>query len=96
MKNNIKKLIYGILLSVLSLGVGFFALAVPFQLFNELSNFGIKLLFVCEIVAYIIIGLVFLVVKDKNNQKRAKKRKKQLERKEKVKKMQEEWLNLAA
>lgn len=96
MKNNIKNFLYGLLLSITSLAVCFFALAVPFQLFNEISSFGIKMLFICEIAVYTVIALICLVVKDKKNQKKQKNKQRQIERNEKIKKMQDEWLNIAA
>lgn len=70
MKNKIKTFLYGLLLSTASLGVCFFALAVP-QLFGEINSFGIKMLFLCEIVIYSVTALICLVIKDKSNQKRS-------------------------
>lgn len=70
MKNKIKTFLYGLLLSTASLGVCFFALAVPFQLFGEISSFGIKMLFLCEIIVYSVTALICLVIKDKSNQKK--------------------------
>lgn len=96
MKNKIKTFLYGLLLSTASLGVCFFALAVPFQLFGEISSFGIKMLFLCEIVIYSVTALICLVIKDKSNQKKERHRQKQMKREEKIKKLQEEWLNIAA
>lgn len=96
MKNKIKNILYGLFLSVISLGVCFIALAAPFQLFNEMSSSGIKILFLCEIAAYSVIALICLVIKDKKEQKKQRQRKKQLKRNEKIKKMQNEWMNIAA
>lgn len=96
MKNKLKNFLYGLFLSTISLAVCFFALAIPFQLFNEISGFGIKLLFLCEIIVYSVIALICLVIKDKSNQKKERHRQKQMKREEKIKKLQEEWLNIAA
>lgn len=96
MKNKLKNFLYGLFLSTISLAVCFLALAIPFQLFNEISGFGIKLLFLCEIIVYSVIALICLVVKEKNNQKKEKQKQKRIKRDEKIKKMQEEWLNIAA
>lgn len=93
---NTKRIIKGIMLTLVSMAGGFLALAVPFRIFDSLSRQGVQALFIAEIIIYFLTAMIFLCIKDKQKKKRAKRQQYYLKRKEKVEKMQEEWLNIAA
>ena len=92
-KNDVLK---GVVISVISLVIGFIAISVPFKLFSELSNSQMTILFSTEIAVYTILGLIFLTAKDLQSQKKAKAKQRVEKRKAQVKKLQNEWLDLAA
>lgn len=93
MKNNFFK---GIIISVITLIMGYLAVALPLNLFNILSKDGQRIFFIAEISIYLIIGTVFLIAKDKKEQQIKKQNKRHKERKEKIKEVQENWYNIAA
>lgn len=70
--NKIKSVIKGILISVISLGVGFFAISLPFQIFT-LSQQMMHIVFIGELVIYSIMGGVFLAANEKSKAKKAQK-----------------------
>lgn len=92
---NLKKVFKGLALSVLSLTVGFFAISLPFHIFN-LNSSILNILFVAELAVYIVIGLIFLIIKDKKEQEKIKLLERHEKRNEKIKKVHEEWINIAA
>lgn len=96
MKINFSKIIKGIIISITSLTTGFFAICIPFHIFDELSSNSIRVLFAAEIIIYLAIAMIFLIIKDKKDIKKEKEKQKQLKRKKKVQQFQEEWLNIAA
>lgn len=91
-----KKFLKGLILSVSALTVGFFAISLPFHLFDELSGGAMSVVFIAELVIYLAIGLVFLVIKDKTQQKKIKTAQRHIKRQEKIKECQENWINIAA
>ena len=93
---NTKNLLKGIILTIVSLAGGFFALSVPFRIFSTLSGDGVRILFVTEIVVYFAVGMIFLVVKDNKEQKKRKQKQQQLARQEKIDRVRDEWYNIAA
>ena len=92
---NTKNLLKGIILTIVSLAGGFFALSVPFRIFSTLSGDEVRILFVTEIAVYFAVGMIFLVVKDNKEQKK-RKQKQQLARQEKINRVRDEWYNIAA
>jgi type VI protein secretion system component VasK len=92
----IDKLFKGLLITLSSLMVGFLAITIPFHLFNQLNDDGLRILFVLEIIVYFVIASTFLLIKDKKQQKIAKQKRKAKQRQEKIAKISEEWTNLAA
>ncbi len=82
MKNNkIKSVIKGILISVISLGVGFFAISLPFQLFT-LSEQMMQIVFIGELIIYSVIGGAFLVANESNKAKKVHKQQQKVVRQE--------------
>lgn len=93
MKKNFKN---GLLISAISLIVGFFAIAFPFKFFENLTSSQMTILFVTELVVYILVGLTFLVFKGLEEQKREKEQFQREQRKAKICKLQTEWFDLVA
>lgn len=91
-----KKFIKGLLLSVSSLAVGFFAISLPFHLFDELSSSAMSIVFIAELIIYLAIGLGFLVVKEKRQQKKIKAQQRHIKRQQQIKDCCENWINIAA
>lgn len=86
----------GLLLSVLSLAAGFVAITLPFKLFSHLTGDALHLLFFIEIAIYLIVGSIFLIIAERKKQQKMKSKQRHIERSKKIKKVQEEWINLAA
>lgn len=91
-----KNILKGISLSIGSLIAGFVALALPFRIFDFLSADGVRMLFVAELTVYFVVGMVFLAIKDKNDQKKKKQRQQHYERQQKINRVIDEWYNIAA
>ncbi|MFR5877027.1 MAG: hypothetical protein ACLUFN_11125 [Eubacterium sp.] len=91
-----KKFLKGLALSMTALIVGFFAISLPFHLFDELSQGAMSVVFIAEIIIYLAIGLGFLVIKDKKQQQKIKAEKRRIKRMQQIKEYQENWINIAA
>ena len=91
-----KTIIKGILMSAITLGVGFLALALPFRMFTELSRSEMHILFIAELAVYFVMGIAFLIFRDKKETEKARNEERRLARREKFKKAQEEYYDLAA
>ncbi|MBR3148859.1 MAG: hypothetical protein IKF64_01715 [Eubacterium sp.] len=91
-----KKILKGILLSVSALAVGYFAIALPFNLFNTLSDRMMEIIFMSELIIYLIIGAIFLVAGEKKKQERIKAEERHVARREKIAQVQRDWYDLAA
>lgn len=82
MKNQkLKSVIKGILISVISLGVGFFAISLPFQLFN-MSQQMMHVVFIGELVIYCVMGCIFLIAGENKKATKANKQKQRVIREE--------------
>ena len=84
-----------ILMSALTLIVGFSAVALPFKLFN-LSGDAVRYFFLIELGVYFFLSMLYLVSKQKKKEKAMKEKRLRLERREKFQKAQEEYYSLAA
>ena len=89
-------LIKGLVLSVISLAAGFFAISLPFNLISTLSKSAMEVIFLAEIIIYFGIGMIFLVIKDKKNQQRIKDEIRHTKRKEKIEAVKRDWIDIAA
>lgn len=91
-----KGLVKGLVLSVSALTVGFFAVAVPFRIFDTLSTEGVRILFAVEIALYFVLGLIFLGIQDRKNKQKAKAEERLAKRELKVREVVDNWYNIAA
>ena len=85
-----------LLLSLAALIIGFFAIALPFNLFSTLSANAMHIIFISEIIIYFSISMIFLAVADKKKQERIKIAKRHEERKEKIERVKRDWIDIAA
>lgn len=92
----IKDIIKGVIISVSAIVIGYFAVALPLNLFNLLSKDGQRIFFIVELCLYLFIGGVFLVIQDRKEQQLKKEQIRHEKRKEKIKTVQENWYDLVA
>ena len=92
-KNNILK---SMLLTLASLTIGFAAIAFPFNLFKTLTSDAMHVIFISEIVIYFVLGLIFLALSDKRKQEKIKSERRHEERRQKIERVQREWIDIAA
>ena len=93
---NITKVLKAIIISILSLTVGYLAISIPFRLFNTLDSDAMRMLFIGELIIYITVLLIFLVSRDKVRIKKEKEEQRKFQREEKIKQLRTEWIDLAA
>lgn len=93
MKKNFKN---GLALSIVSLVVGFFAIAVPFKFFDNLTSNQMTIMFATEIIVYTLVGMVFLVAKQMEADRKQKEEAQKEQRRAKISKLQTEWYDLVA
>ena len=92
MKNFVK----GLVISVLSLAVGYAAISLPFRLFDTLERSMMQKVFIGDLIIYLTIGMIFLVVQQKKKEQQAKCEERHYARREKIAKVQSDWYDLAA
>ena len=92
-RNNILK---SIALSIAALAVGFFAISLPFNLFDMLTKDAMHIVFISEIVIYFAVAMVYLALVDKKKQEEIKEEKRLSERNRKIERVQREWIDIAA
>lgn len=92
----IKDIIKGVIISVSSIVIGYFAVGLPLNLFKVLSKDGQRIFFIVELCLYLFIGGVFLVIQDRKEQQLKKEQIRHEKRKEKIKTVQENWYDLVA
>lgn len=93
MKKNIKN---GLALSIVSLVVGFFAIAVPFKFFENLTSNQMTIMFATEIIVYTLVGMIFLIAKQMEADRKQKEQEQNEQRRAKISKLNTEWLDLVA
>lgn len=91
-----KNIFKGILISIASLIVGFFAIAFPFSFFENLSSNQMTVLFATEIIVYTGVGMIFLVLKQIEENKKEKAIQKQRKQRIEIKQFQDDWFDLVA
>lgn len=91
-----KKTVKAILLSLAALAVGYFAISLPFNLFDTLSDSMMEVIFMAEIIIYMIIGAAFIIANEKKKKERAKAQQRHEARREKIARVQHDWYDLAA
>lgn len=93
---NVKKMISGLIMSTAALVTAFLALAVPFKLFGTLEGAQLRAIFLVEVAAYFVLGMLFLVFRERKRVKKEQAYLKRIERRQKFQKAQEEYYDLAA
>ncbi len=91
-----KKVLKGILMSALTIAAGFLALALPFKMFTGLSSRDMQILFIAELVVYFVLGMIYLIFKDRNEAEKVKNEERRTARREKFEQAQREYYDLAA
>ena len=91
-----KTVIKGILMSTVTLGVGFLALALPFRMFTGLSAEEMHILFVAELAVYFVTGIVYLIFQDRKQKEKEKNEERRIARRAKFQQAQKEYYDLAA
>ena len=92
-KNNLLK---SALLTLVSLAVGFIAIALPFNLFSTLTSDAMHIIFINEIIIYFSVAMIFLAISDKKKQEKIKLEKRHEERKQKIERVKRDWIDIAA
>ncbi|MBQ7739858.1 MAG: hypothetical protein IJT65_01295 [Eubacterium sp.] len=92
---NVKLILKWIFLSLLTLSVGFGAIAIPFKML-DLSGNAVRYFFIAEISVYFVFSMLFLVRQQKERERKAKEKRLRLERRKRFEKAQEEYYSLAA
>ena len=90
---NKKDLIKGIIISIVTLIVGYGAMAIPFNLFLTVSKDGQRIFFLAELCIYLVIGSIFLLIQEKQAKKQKARHE---ERAQKIKDVQQNWYDIAA
>ena len=93
---NIKKIIKWLLISFVTLAVGYLAIAVPFNLVSSASSLNAGIIFAIELGIYLFVGAVFILAIDRKEERAKKEKARQCKRIEKRKQAQEEYYSLAA
>lgn len=91
-----KAIIKGILMSVITIGVGFIALALPFRIFTSLPQEAMHVLFITELTIYVVTGMTFLFIKGKNEKEKERNEERRRARRAKFEQAQKEYYDLAA
>ena len=73
---NIKNALKGLTLSIISLAVGFAALAIPFKLYMAFSGGTLWAFFAFEIAAYTLLACGFICIRERQKAKKKKQDKK--------------------
>ena len=93
---NIKKIIKWLLISFVTLAVGYLAIGVPFNLVSSASSLSAGIIFAVELGIYLFVGAVFILALDRKEERAKKEKARQYKRIEKRKQAQEEYYSLAA
>lgn len=91
-----KEILKGIIISIITLAVGYAAMAIPFNLFLSVSKDGQRIFFLIELSVYFVVGCIFLLIQDKKEKQAEKEKERHRIREEKIKDVQENWYNIAA
>lgn len=93
---NIKKIIKWLLISFVTLAVGYLAIVVPFNLVSSASSLSAGIIFAVELGIYLFVGAVFILALDRKEERAKKEKARHCKRTEKRKQAQEEYYSLAA
>lgn len=93
---NKKDLLKGIVISIITLGAGYAAMIIPFNLFLTVSKDGQRIFFLIELCVYLTVGTIFLLIQDKKEKQIQKEKARHKEREKKIEDVKENWYNIAA
>lgn len=93
---NKKDLLKGIVISIITLGAGYAAMIIPFNLFLTVSKDGQRIFFIIELCVYLTVGTIFLLIQDKKEKQIQKEKARHKEREKKINDVKENWYNIAA
>lgn len=93
---NAKRILKGLILSLSALTVAFLAIALPFRLFGTIEGAQLRAIFLSEIAIYFVLGMIFIVLKERKKAEKEKAEIKRIKRRERFQQAQEEYYNLAA
>lgn len=93
---NIKNALKGLALSIISLAVGFAALAIPFKLYMAFSGGTLWAFFAFEIAAYALLACGFICIRERQKAKKKKREQRFYERKQKIRQVKSDWIDIAA
>lgn len=96
MKKKTRKIIRMLLLTVAALGIGFAAIAFPFHLFDNLTASQMRYLFLGEITLYFTVGMVFLFIRGKRDEQKAKEEARNFQKRIKFEQAKREYYDFAA
>lgn len=71
-KTKISKIIKGLIISISTLVVGFCAISLPFHLFDALTSREMRIIFISEIIIYLILSMIFLLARENKQEKKKK------------------------
>lgn len=70
-----KKLFNTLIISAAAIIVGYWAIALPFHLFDTLTGIQMRIIFICEIFVYFAVFSAFFIIKEAKAEKKNKERK---------------------
>ena len=73
MKNSVKKLFKGLLITAVTLIAGFAITALSFNLFGTLTPNEMKIFFALDVIILFSVGTIIFTIDDKNKRKRKQK-----------------------
>lgn len=91
-----KNILKGIIISAVSLAVGYFAIAIPFGIFSNFTSVGTRTFFIAELLVYFIVGGIFLIAKEKQEERDRKQQIRHERRAKQIEEVKENWYNIAA
>ena len=81
-----KKFLNNAIISITGIIVGYFAISLPFHLFDQLTGIQMRIIFVAEIIIYFAIFSAFFLIKEQKENCRKKEQEYQKRRNERISK----------
>ena len=81
-----KKFLNNAIISITGIIVGYFAISLPFHLFDQLTGIQMRIIFVAEIIIYFAIFSAFFLIKEKKENCRKKEQEYQKRHNERINK----------
>ena len=96
MKKSTLKWLKLAVLTLATLGIGFAAIAFPFKLFDSLTASQMRYLFLGEMTLYFVLGMGFLFIKGKKEERKAREAARRFQKRIKFEQAQREYYDFAA